>query len=435
MCRSPLQIIATKSDIDSPHSAMLLKVYGVRTDFISGRIFMISEKMLELGKKSSVIREIFEYGKKRKAEIGAENVFDFSLGNPSVPSPEKVTDVMLDLIKNTPAELLHGYTSASGDAEVKKSIAEYINKKFGFSAKPELIYMTCGAAASLTITLNAIAEAGDEVIVFVPFFPEYRVFTEQAGATLKTVPCKKEDLQIDFDALEKTLSPKTKAVIVNSPNNPSGVIIPEKDIIKLTDLLKSKQKEYGTTIFLISDEPYRELVFNGEKVPYIPKYYENTFVCYSYSKALSLPGERIGYISVSPEMNSANDVFAAVCGAGRALGYVCAPSLMQYTIAKCLDDTADISVYEKNRKILYDALTDIGYTVIKPDGAFYMFLKSPDDDACKFYEHAKKFELLLVPSDDFGCTGFVRIAYCVDTAVIEKSLPAFKALYEDYKND
>lgn len=394
---------------------------------------MISEKMMQLGKKSSIIREIFEYGKKRKAEIGAENVFDFSLGNPSVPAPQKVTDVMTKLINEVPAEVLHGYTSGPGDMNVRTAIAEYINKKFGVNANAGLIYMTCGAAASLTVTLNAIAEEGDEVIAFAPFFPEYRVFTEQAGAKFVVVPCKKEDLQIDFDALSKAINKNTKAIIINSPNNPSGVIVPEKDIIKLTDLLKEKQKEFNKEIFLISDEPYRELVFTGEKVPYIPCYYDNSFVCYSYSKALSLPGERIGYIFVSPTMKDAGDVYAAVCGSGRALGYVCAPSLMQYTIAQCLDDTADIGVYEKNRKILYDGLTDIGYTVIKPDGAFYMFVKALEEDAFKFYERAKNFELLLVPSDDFGIEGFVRISYCVDTKLIEDSLPAFKALFEDYK--
>ncbi len=394
---------------------------------------MISEKMMQLGKKSSIIREIFEYGKKRKAEIGAENVFDFSLGNPSVPAPQKVTDVMTKLINEVPAEVLHGYTSGPGDMNVRNDIAEYINNKFGVNANAGLIYMTCGAAASLTITLNAIAEEGDEVIAFAPFFPEYRVFTEQAGAKFVVVPCKNEDLQIDFDALSKAINKNTKALIINSPNNPSGVIVPEKDIIKLTDLLKEKQKEYNKEIFLISDEPYRELVFTGEKVPYIPCYYDNSFVCYSYSKALSLPGERIGYIFVSPTMKDAGDVYAAVCGSGRALGYVCAPSLMQYTIAQCLDDTADISIYEKNRKLLYEGLTDIGYTVIKPDGAFYMFVKALEEDAFKFYERAKNFELLLVPSDDFGCKGFVRISYCVDTKQIENSLPAFKALYEDYK--
>lgn len=396
---------------------------------------MISEKMLALGKKSSVIREIFEYGKARKSEIGAENVFDFSLGNPSVPAPRKVTEVMNKLISETPAEVLHGYTSAPGDMGVRNAIAEYIKNKYNVDATAGNIYMTCGAAASLTIILNAIVEEGDEVIAFAPFFPEYRVFVEQAGAEFVPVSCKTDDLQIDFDLLKNSITPKTKAVIVNSPNNPSGVIVPEKDIIKLASLLDEKQKEYGKEIFLISDEPYRELVFTDEKVAYIPAYYDNSFVCYSYSKALSLPGERIGYIFVSPKMKESSDVFAAVCGAGRALGYVCAPSLMQYTIAQCLDDTADVSVYEENRKILYDSLTEIGYTVIKPDGAFYMFVKALDEDAYKFYERAKKFELLLVPSDDFGCPGFVRIAYCVDTDLIKRSVSAFRKLYEDYKNN
>ena len=396
---------------------------------------MISSKMLELGKKSSVIREIFEYGLKRKAEIGAENVFDFSLGNPSVPAPQKVTDIMTRLIEETPAEVLHGYTSGPGDMKVRTKIAEYIKGKYGVNADAGLVYMTCGAAASLTITLNAIVEDGDEVIAFAPFFPEYRVFVEQTGAKLVIVSCKKEDLQIDFEALEKSITKNTKAVIINSPNNPSGVIVPEKDIVKLAQLLDNKQKEYGKEIFLISDEPYRELVFTGEKVAYIPSYYSNSFVCYSYSKALSLPGERIGYIFVSPEMKDARDVFAAVCGAGRALGYVCAPSLMQYVISECLDDTADVSIYEKNRNLLYNALTDIGYTVIKPDGAFYMFVKSLEEDANAFYERAKKFDLLIVPSDSFGVEGFVRISYCVDTNLIKRSLPAFKALYEDYNNE
>lgn len=396
---------------------------------------MISQKMLELGKKSSVIREIFEYGLKRKAEIGAQNVFDFSLGNPSVPAPQKVTDIMKRLMDETPAEKLHGYTSGPGDMGVRTKIAEYIKNKYSVEARPSLVYMTCGAAASLTITLNAIVEEGDEVIAFAPFFPEYRVFVEQTGAKLVVVSCKKEDLQIDFDALEKAITKNTKAVIINSPNNPSGVIVPEADVLRLAKLLEDKQKEFDKEIFLISDEPYRELVFTGEKVAYIPSVYNNSFVCYSYSKALSLPGERIGYIFVSPTMKQADDVFAAVCGAGRALGYVCAPSLMQYVISECLDDTADVSVYEKNRNILYEALTNIGYTVIKPDGAFYMFVKALEEDANSFYERAKKFDLLIVPSDSFGVDGFVRISYCVDTDLIERSIPAFKALYEDYKNE
>jgi len=394
---------------------------------------MISEKMMGLGKKSSVIREIFEYGKKRKLEIGAENVFDFSLGNPSVPAPVEVTEIMKEFLETVPAEVLHGYTSGPGDIGVRTEIASYIKDKCGVDASANLIYMTCGAAASLTISLNALVNNGDEVIVLAPFFPEYRVFAEQAGATLKVVACKTEDLQIDFEALEKAITNKTKAIIINSPNNPSGVIIPECDIVKLSELLNSKQNEFGTEIYLLADEPYRELVFTGEEVPYIPNFYDNTIVCYSYSKALSLPGERIGYIFVSPSLKNSADVYAAVCGAGRALGYVCAPSLMQYTIAKCLTKTADVSIYEENRKTLYNALTEYGYTVIKPDGAFYMFVKSPEEDANAFCETAKKYELLLVPSDDFGVTGFVRISYCVSPEQIKNSLPAFKKLIEEYK--
>ncbi len=394
---------------------------------------MINEKMLELGKKSSVIREIFEYGLKRKAEIGAENVYDFSLGNPSVPAPQKVTDVMNKLISEVPAEVLHGYTSGPGDMMVRTAVAENISERFGIEASFSNIYMTCGAAASLTATLNALVEEGDEIIAFAPFFPEYRVFVEKTGAALTVVPCKKEDLQIDFDLLESSVNENTKAVIVNSPNNPSGVIIPESDIKKLAELLERKQKEYNNTIFIISDEPYRELVFTGEPVPYIPCYYNNTIVCYSYSKALSLPGERIGYIFVSPRGAESGDVFAAICGAGRALGYVCAPSLMQYTIAQCLNDTADVSIYEKNRKILYDNLTDIGYSVIKPDGAFYMFIEALEEDANKFCEKAREYELLLVPSDSFGISGFVRISYCVDTKLIEDAIPSFRKLFEDYQ--
>ena len=388
--------------------------------------------MMQWGKNSSVIREIFEYGRKRKAEIGAENVFDFSLGNPSVPAPSCVSDILKELIDTVPAQTLHGYTSGPGDFDVRTKIAEYINGNFGCEASAGNIYMTCGAAASLTISLNAVVNPGDEVIAFAPFFPEYRVFSENAGAKLVVVKCREDNLQIDFDALKAALSPKTKAIIVNSPNNPSGVIIPESDIIKLADILNNAQTEFGTDIYLLADEPYRDLVFSGEKLPYIPCYYNNTVVCYSFSKSLSLPGERIGYIFVSPKAVDSGDLFAAVCGAGRALGYVCAPALMQYTVARCLGQTSDMDFYKRNRELLYTALTDIGYDVIKPDGAFYMFVRALESDACAFCEAAKKYELLLVPSNDFACPGFIRIAYCVDTDVISRSIPSFRALYEEY---
>ena len=392
---------------------------------------MINNDMLRLGRKSSVIREIFEYGKKRKADIGEENVFDFSLGNPSIPTPECVTEKMLDIIKNTDSVALHGYTSAPGDMAVRRAVAESIKERFDFPSYPELIYMTCGAAASLTVTLKAIVNRGDEVIVLAPFFPEYRVFAESAGAKVVTVKCRESDFQIDFEAFEKAVTEKTKAVIVNSPNNPTGAVLSEDTVKKLAMLLSDKCRQYSSDIFIIADEPYRELSY-GAFVPYIPKYYDNTVVCYSFSKSLSLPGERIGYIFVSPRAKNAADIFAAVCGAGRSLGFVCAPSLMQYTVAECIGKTADISLYRKNRDLLYTALSEYGYTAVKPYGAFYLFVKSPEPNAVAFCERAKKYELLLVPSDDFGVEGFVRISYCVSYDMIKRALPAFKRLIEEY---
>ena len=393
---------------------------------------MINEKMAGLGKKRSVIREIFEYAKLRCAEIGAENVFDFSIGNPSVPTPKKVTDTIERLIKEKDPVALHGYTSAQGDFCVRSAIAEHIESTYDFKADPNLIYMTCGAAASLTISLNALINAGDEVIVLAPFFPEYRVFAEKAGAKLVEVLCRESDFQIDFAALEKAVTAKTKAIIVNSPNNPTGAVFSEETISKLTALLNKKQAEYNTDIYIISDEPYRELVYDVS-VPYIPKYYNNTLVCYSYSKSLSLPGERIGYIFVSPNAKNCGEIYAAVCGAGRSLGFVCAPSLLQYTVGECVSLLPDLTVYRKNRDLLLNSLRKFGYTVVPPDGAFYLFVKSPEEDATTFCERAKKYELLLVPSDDFGCKGYVRICYCVSTEQIERALPKFKALIEEYK--
>ena len=391
---------------------------------------MISEKMAELGRKSSVIREIFEYAKKRRAEIGDDKVFDFSIGNPSIPAPESVANAIKELADGDPVAL-HGYTSAPGDLGTREAIADHIRRCFGAEADAAHIYMTCGAAASLTVSLNAIVNAGDEVIVLAPFFPEYRVFAEKAGAVLRVVKCRPDDFQIDFEALESAVNEKTKAIIVNSPNNPSGAVFSRETVEKLAELLERKQRELGKEIFLIADEPYRELAY-GVEVPYLPLFYANTIVCYSYSKSLSLPGERIGYIFVSPRMDNAADVWAAVCGAGRALGFVCAPSLMQFVIRKCVDDTADISVYRSNRDIFYGALTEMGYSVVKPDGAFYLFMKALEPDANAFAERAKKYELLLVPSDSFGYEGYVRIAYCLGEDTIRRSLSAFRALIEEY---
>lgn len=394
---------------------------------------MISETMCGLGKESSVIRAIFEYGKKRAAEIGAENVFDFSLGNPNVPVPEDVKKVMKDLLDCGDDVWLHGYTSGNGDAETRKAIAEDLNRRFGTVFRPENLYMTCGAAASLKICITALCEPGDEFITFTPFFPEYRVFVETAGAKLVAVSTDPDTFQIDFDRLAEGVSEHTKALIVNSPNNPSGVVFREEAIRKLAAFLEEKEKEYGHPIWIIADEPYRELVYdNSLKVPYLTKYYRNTLVCYSYSKSLSMPGERIGYILVPDEAEKAGDVYAAVCGAGRALGYVCAPSFIQHVIARCTGRVSDLGVYRKNRDLLYQALTDYGYSCVYPDGAFYLFVKALEEDASAFCERAKKHELLLVPSDDFGTPGYVRIAYCVTTDQITRSLPAFRALAKEY---
>ena len=379
---------------------------------------MYTESLVKLGKVRSEIREIFEYGNKRKAEIGAENVFDFSIGNPSVPAPKSVDDAIIDLVNNFDSVALHGYTSAQGDAHVRETIANYINDKFGTNVTANNIYMTCGAAASLTIVMNAILQKDDECIVFTPYFPEYGVFIERTGAKLVEVKSQEKTFQIDMDNFEKAINEKTKAVIINSPNNPSGVVYTVETIEKMCQLLKKKEEEYGHPIFLITDEPYRELVYDDTEVPYVINYYDNTFVCYSYSKALSLPGERIGYIVVSPKMIDEEDAYAAVCGAGRALGYVCAPSMLQRVIEKCISDTSDISIYKENRDLLYNALTKMGFECVYPDGAFYLFVKAMGEDAYEFCEKAKEYELLLVPANSFGTPGYVRVSYCVQTKQI-----------------
>ena len=393
---------------------------------------IMNQRMYGLGSKRSVIREIFEFGKKRAAEVGAENVYDFSLGNPSVKPPQIVEDTLISLLKEEDATALHGYTSAQGDAGVRAAIADYIRKTHGVECDADYIYMTCGAAASLTITLSALCNEGDEVITFAPYFTEYKVFAETAGAKLVALASDPDTFQIDFSLLESALNEKTAAVLVNSPNNPSGVVYSEATIQKLAALLEQKSAEYKKTIYLITDEPYRELVYGGLKVPYLTKYYRNTFVCYSYSKSLSLPGERIGYIFVNPSAENAKQLYLAVCGAGRALGYVCAPSLFQKMVARCQGVTSDVSVYEKNRDLLAGALREYGFSCVQPDGAFYLFVKSPEPDANAFCERAKKYDLLLVPGDDFGCAGYVRIAYCVSPDMIRRSLPSFKKLAGEY---
>ena len=394
----------------------------------------LNKKMLGLGSKRSIIREIFEYSKQRSAEIGADKVFDFSLGNPSVPAPREVNDTICELLNTESSVLLHGYSSAQGDAKVRAVIAKSITDRFGVEISPNLIYMTCGAAASLSISLKAIVECDtDEVIALAPFFTEYRVFVENAGANLVVSLPLAGSLQVDIADLESRITKNTKAIILNSPNNPSGVVYSEDTIKAVCELLKRKSEENGRAIYLIADEPYRELVYTGVEVPYLMNYYDNTIVCYSYSKSLSLPGERIGYIAVCPKAEDAAELYLAVCGAGRSLGYVCAPSLFQQVIARCQGAKVDINIYRENRDILYDNLTAYGYECVKPDGAFYLFVKALEPDAYAFFERAKAHELLVVPCDDFGVSGYVRIAYCVDKARVVNSLPAFKKLAEEYK--
>ena len=394
---------------------------------------MISERLKGLGEKRSTIRELFEYGKLLKARYGAENVYDFSIGNPSIPCPNEVTEVLKELIEREDPVSLHSYTSSAGDPGVRAAIAAYMNKKYEIGAEADDLYMTCGAAASLTISLAAVTAPGDEVVIFTPYFPEYKVFTEQTGAKCVFVPLVSPDFQPDFEALSEAISEKTSALIINSPHNPTGSILSEESLKKLAAILKEKKEALSRPIYLISDEPYRELNYTDTPTPCVLRYYEDTIVCYSYSKSLSLPGERIGYILVNPACPDRKALYAAVQGAGRSLGFVCAPSMLQKAVGKLQGKLSDISVYDRNRKLLYDGLTRIGYEAARPDGAFYLFMKVPGGDAPAFSELAKKYRLLVVPSDDFGSPGYVRISYCVETEMIERSLASFEALYREIR--
>lgn len=394
---------------------------------------MINQKNVKLGTVRSCIRELFEYGKRRKAEIGEENVFDFSIGNPSVPAPPEVGAAIKELVDKTDPVALHGYTSAQGDYSVRKTLADYTNSRFKTRLDADCFYMTCGAAASLTITLSALLNDGDEVLTFAPFFPEYRVFTEQAGGKFIPVKSNRDTFHIDFKALESAITAHTKGVIINSPNNPCGVVYTKEEIIELAGILKKYSEKFGNPIYLIADEPYRELVYDRQtEVPYVMNHYDYSIVCYSYSKSLSLPGERIGYIAVNNKMPNFKEVYAAVCGAGRSLGFVCAPNLFQQLVKKTYNLTSDISVYKRNRDRLYSALREFGFEAAEPDGAFYLFLKSPEKSSKNFCERAKQFELLIVPGDDFGGEGYARISYCVAPEMLERALPAFKKLAESY---
>ena len=393
---------------------------------------MVSQRMLQLGSARSVIRELFEYGRQRAAEVGAENVFDFSLGNPSVPAPAAVNETAIRLLREQ-GDTIHCYTSAPGDTGARQRIADSLNRRFGEHYTADELYLTVGAAASLCCVFNGLTCPGDEYILFAPYFPEYKVFIEGARGKVQVITPEIEQFQIDFTAFEKAVNCRTKGVVINSPNNPSGVVYSRQTLETLAAILRAKEALYGHPIYLISDEPYREIAFDGVEVPWVPSIYQDTIVCYSFSKSLSLPGERLGYVLVPKQTTDAVSISAAVAGAGRSLGYVNAPSLFQQVTAECCDLTSDISVYERNCTLLSDALREMGYHVVQPGGAFYLFPRSLEPDDMAFSERAKQFDLLLVPGSGFGAAGHFRIAYCVQTEMIQRALPRFKALADLYK--
>lgn len=394
---------------------------------------MLSQEAIDLGTNRNAIRELFEFGKRRAAQIGAENVFDFSIGNPSVPAPQCLTDTARELLAGDPIAL-HGYTSAQGDAAVRQAIADDLNRRYDARCGGDDFYMTVGATAALCSCFHGLTcpGAGDEYICFAPYFPEYGVFLRGAGAKMVVIPPEIERFQIDFDAFEAAINEHTKGVIVNSPNNPCGAVYSEETVRRLAELLRMKSAQYGHPIYLISDEPYREIIY-GQPAPWLPHFYDNTLVCYSYSKSLSLPGERIGYVLVPPCVEEHDTVYAAVVGAGRKLGYICAPSFFQHLIARCTGQTADLSVYRRNKELLLTSLRDMGYHCVEPGGTFYLFPRSLEPDDAAFSERAKAHDLLLVPGSGFGCPGHVRVSFCVPTERIQRALPAFEALMKEYK--
>lgn len=392
---------------------------------------MINRKMYDLGAAPNKIRELFQFGLGRKAEIGAQNVFDYSIGNPSIPAPDEVKQAFLEILEQDPV-VVHEYTPSPGDMSVRIAIAKSISHRFGLDASAANVYMTSGASSAIAISIAAITNPGDEVITVTPYFPEYKTWTENARCTLVEVPTLVPSFQLDLDAIEAAITPKTSAIIINTPNNPVGSVYTEESLIGLANILSRKSEELGRDIYLISDEPYREIVY-GAHVACIPALYDNTIVCYTFSKSLSLPGERIGYIYVNDRIKDSAEVFTAICGAGRSLGYICAPVILQRVIAKCLDLPTDVGAYAENRRLLCDGLREIGYEFVEPEGAFYLWVKALEDDALAFSERAKRYELLLVPSDSFGTSGWVRLSYCIAKDTILNSMPAFKALMESYK--
>jgi aspartate aminotransferase len=397
---------------------------------------MLSEKVLAMTKQKSIIREIFEYGMERAKAVGAENVFDFSIGNPSVPAPESVDQAIYAIMKEQNPVERHGYAPNAGIPAVRETIAKSLNRKYQMDYTGNNIFMTNGAAASLGILFKVLTNGSeDEIITFAPYFPEYQAYAVAADIHLEVIPADITSFQINFEVLESKINEHTKAVLINSPNNPSGVVYSQETIQRLAQLLEEKQQEYGHPIYIISDEPYREIVYDGFEVSYVPHYYDNTLVCYSYSKSLSLPGERIGYIAFSNKIADAEVMLGALVQSARLLSYVCVPSMFQKVVARCVDDTADLSVYADNKKMFYQALVDMGYECVEPGGAFYLFPKALEEDAAAFCERAKKYDLLLVPSDSFGCPGHVRISYCVEPDRIRRALPLFQKLMDEYKGE
>ena len=388
---------------------------------------MYNETCHQLGVKRNCIRELFEFGRQRAAVVGAENVFDYSLGNPSLPAPPEVNRAIHDILNEEDSLAVHGYTSNIGDYEARAAVARDLNQRFGTDARPEEIFLTCGAAPALIAVLRALAVEDGEVLAIAPYFTEYKPFAERSGLRFRLVPPDIPDFQIKLDAVEAMLTPHTQALILNSPNNPSGVVYTRKTLTELASLLERKEKEYGHPIYIISDEPYRELAY-GVEVPFLPLIYPDTIVCYSYSKSLSLPGERIGYVYVPKEAADSRELYAAIAGAARACGHVCAPSLWQKVIARCTHLRPDLESYDRNRRTLYEGLTKLGYETAKPDGAFYLFVKAPGGDANAFLEKAKQKDLLVVPGDGFGCPGYFRLCYCVSYDKIVRSLPVFGEL-------
>ncbi len=396
---------------------------------------MVNKKNYELGTAPSVIRELFAYGLEKAKEVGPENIYDYSLGNPSVPAPKKVNETIHQQVDTVEPIKLHGYSMAAGFDEARDAVAANLNERYDVHVTKDNLFFTCGAAPALTAVCSALRISHDtEIIAIAPFFPEYKVFVEGAGAKFKVVPPDRENFQVQIDELENLITDKTQAVIVNSPNNPSGVVYTEETILKIGELLHKKAAEYGHPIYIIADEPYRELVYGGVKVPFIPTLYDNTIVCYSWSKSLSLPGERIGYVLVPDTCEDSKEVYAAVAGAARKNGHVCPPTLIQRVIEYCVGEMPDLEAYEKNRELIYGSLTKMGYHCAKPDGAFYLFVEAPNGDANEFSERAKlNYNLLVVPGDGFGCSGWFRLSYCVDYDMIERSLPAFQKMIDSYK--